>query len=392
MNWTELIDTADDAIAADEACVLCTVVRLDGSGYGRPGARLLVTESGERVGYISGGCLEKDLCRRVWSETERGPRLIALDTRGNSVDMNRYDTGCEGVVHVFCQRLTAENKFAIDAVRWVYKQDGKATLLTIYRSQSQRYPIGASWLYDSQPLSTNSPAPLPDDIEQMVINSQANRWIAFNDSTGAEVQAAIEIIAPPRKLMIFGAGDDVIPVVSSAVLLGWKVSVIGHRPELASLCRFPGAIVHCGDFQVLADRIEIDAATDVLVMTHDFKRDVDLLLALLDSPARSIGLLGSKRRLGRLITKLFERGILLDDSDIARLRSPVGIDIGSSSPAEIAISIVAELIALEKQTVVARPHFQVVGDTRFRKSIDGCVNSGESSYNRQLGTSAVAVR
>ncbi len=354
MNWTELIEIADDAIAADEACVLCTVVRLDGSGYGRPAARLLLTESGERVGYISGGCLEKDLCRRVWSATQHGPRLIAFDTRGNSVDINRYDTGCEGVVYVFCQRLTTANKFALEALRSVYQQDAKATLLTIYRSESSLYPIGASWLRDSQDLGSSAAISLPFDIEEAVASSQSNRWILFTDSAGHEVEAAIEIIEPPRKLTIFGAGDDVIPVVRCAIMLGWKVTVIGHRPELAASFRFPSASVHCGEFQLLGDRIQIDTATDVLVMTHDFTRDLDLLAGLLESSARSIGLLGPKRRLGRLITKLFERGFTLADGDTARLRSPVGLNIGSNSPAAIAISIIAELIAMESQYIVER--------------------------------------
>ncbi len=359
MNWTELIDIADHAIAAGEACVLCTVVRLDGSGYGRPGARLLLTESGERVGYISGGCLEKDLCRRVWSATDHGPRLIAFDTRGNSVDINRYDTGCEGVVYVFCQRLTMDNRFALDALRSVYDNDTKAALLTVYRSESSLYRVGDSWLCDSQSARTNGFENLLSEVEQLVANSDTNRWIEFSDPTGAEVEAAIEIITPPRKLMIFGAGDDVIPVVNSAVMLGWKVDVIGHRPELAASFRFPGATVQCGEFQLLADRTAIDSATDVLVMTHDFNRDVELLAALLQSSARSIGLLGPKRRLGRLVTKLFERGITLTDGDTARLRSPIGLHIGSISPAEIAISIIAELIAMEKQVSIASSRREV---------------------------------
>ncbi len=380
MNWTELIEIADDAIEADEACVLCTVVRLDGSGYARPGARLLLTESGQRVGYISGGCLEKELCRRVWSATEHGPRLIAFDTRVNSRDINRFETGCEGVVYVFCQRMTTENKFTLNALRSVYEQDNKATLITIYRSESPLYSIGSSWLCDSQGLRSNVSSSLPFDMEDAVASAKSNRWILFADSTGREMEAAIEVIDPPQKLTVFGAGDDVIPVVSSAIMLGWKVTVIGHRPELAASYRFPGATVHCGESQSLGDRIEIDATTDVLVMTHDFTRDVELLVALLKSSARSIGLLGPKRRLGRLIAKLFERGTTLVDSDIARLRSPIGLDIGSNSPAAIAISIIAELIAMQQQSSLARPDFQIAGVATHREPIGGRLHSGGSSY------------
>lgn len=340
MSVSKIIDLAIASFEDDQTCVLCTVVRLDGSGYGRPGTRLLLTHSGQREGYISGGCLEKDLCRRVWAETQSGPRLIALDTRGNSVEGQRYGTGCEGVVYVLCQRIDRRDQAAIAVLRRVNEEARDARLLTIYCSESPAYRIGEQWTEDT--LSDR----LPESIHQQVRSANRNASISFTDESGNIIEAAIEAIRPRRQLVIFGAGDDVIPVVQAVAVLDWQVTVVGHRPELADATRFPTARVRCGPLPVVAKSLSLTDRTDVVVMTHDFARDDELLPVLLDSSVRSIGLLGPKRRLGRLVQGLYQRGRTLSDDDIARLRSPIGLDIGAITPAEIAMSIMSELIAL----------------------------------------------
>ncbi|TWT93125.1 XdhC family protein [Neorhodopirellula pilleata] len=345
MSVSKIVDLAIMSFEDDETCVLCTVVRLDGSGYGRPGARLLLTPSGEREGYISGGCLEKDLCRRVWEATNNGPRLIVLDTRGNSVEGQRYGTGCEGLVYVLCQRVDRSHPAAIDVLRRVQEQRQDAKLLTIYRSDSSDYHVGDQW------TEASFADQLPPSVSQEFRSVSRNASIVFTDEAGNEVEAAIEIIRPRRELVIFGAGDDVIPVVQAASVLDWEVTVVGHRPELADPSRFPTARVQCGPHHLVARSLSLSERTDVVVMTHDFARDGELLPVLLDSPVRSIGLLGPKRRLGRLVQELYKRGRKLSDNDIARLRSPIGLDIGAISPAEIAMAIMAELIAMPGELI-----------------------------------------
>jgi xanthine dehydrogenase accessory factor len=367
----DLLEQAVVAYEAGEACVLCTVVRLEGSGYGRPGARLFLSESGDRLGFISGGCLEKDLCRRVWDATATGPKLIAFDTSGNSVDVPRYNTGCEGVVYVLCQRIEDRMVAVIQKILQATSSGCEIRLLTIYRSESKYAQVGDTLLMDmdggcdltqinsvdgvcqnsesDHAYSSQVTAELVDKLRS------ANRTMSFaiHDFDGDVIEAAIEIISPPRRLVIFGSGNDVIPVSTASVALDWRVTVVGHRAELTQSHRFPGAEVLCGPMHEIAEQLigrgtHFNENTDVVIMTHDFDRDVELMDVLLDSPVRSIGLLGPKRRLGRLVTRLHQRGRKLSDRDIARTRSPLGLDIGAISPAEIATSIVAELIAISR--------------------------------------------
>jgi len=419
----DLLEQAIAAYECGEACVLCTVVRLDGSGYGRPGARLFLSESGDRIGFISGGCLEKDLCRRVWDATAAGPKLIAFDTSGNSVDVPRYNTGCEGVVYVFCQRINERHAGVMRRVINAIRSGREIRLLTVYRSDSDYAQVGDTLLIDidgnyqqinikgllvpglclgthcsggSASLSNASETCVLDDsagrafksigskvepwnqsvaIAENCQNSQSNQdypspvtpalfaklqsasrngTFALHDSNGDVIEAAIEIILPPRRLVIFGSGDDVIPVSTASVALDWRVTVVGHRVELTQRQRFPGAEVLCGPMHEIAEELLVCGThfsdnADIVIMTHDFDRDVELMGVLLDSPVRSIGLLGPKRRLGQLLTRLHHRGRKISDRDIDRIRSPLGLDIGANSPAEIATSIVAELIALSRE-------------------------------------------
>ncbi len=374
----ELLEQVIAAHEAGEACVLCTVVRLDGSGYGRPGARLFLSDSGDRLGFISGGCLEKDLCRRVWDATAAGPKLIAFDTSGNSVDIPRYNTGCEGIVYVFCQRINDNLAAMIRLILNATSRGDEIRLLTVYRSESNFAQVGDSLVLDDgnchqisiageTRATFQSNEAYPSQVSSALVaklqSASRNSSFALHDSNGDVIESAIEIISPQQRLVIFGSGDDVIPVSLASVALGWRVTVVGHRAELTQLQRFPGAEVHCGPMHEIAEQLlfrgtHFSDSTDAIIMSHDFDRDVELLDVLLDSPVRTIGLLGPKRRLGRLLTQLHQRGRKLSDRDIDRIRSPLGLDIGANSPVEIATSIVAELIALSRERQGGLLHVQ----------------------------------
>lgn len=357
----DLLEHAIAAYDGGESSVLCTVVRLDGSGYGQPGARLFLSESGERLGYISGGCLEKDLCHRVWDATVAGPKLIAFDTRGNSVEVSRYNTGCEGVVYVLCQRVDDRQATVIRRMLNARTTEHEIRLLTVYRSDSKYAEVGDTLGYvkdrTNQPTIAIGELALHSEVAVALFDklrsADRNHSFIWHDYNGDIIEAAIEIISPARRLVIFGSGDDVIPVSKAGWAIDWRVTIVGHRPDLTQQHRFPGAEVICGPMHKIAEDFLMRGShfsdrADAIIMTHDFDCDVDLMDVLLNSSVRSIGLLGPKRRLGRLVTELYQRGRKLSDADIDRIRSPIGLDIGAISPAEIAASIVAELIAISR--------------------------------------------
>lgn len=349
-----ILDLAQRALDNDEECVLATVVRLDGSGYGRPGARLLMTESGERSGYISGGCLEKDLCRRAWSMTANGPKLIAFDTRGNAVQPGPFNTGCDGVVSVLCQRFLGQLPLELQAQKYTFDSGKAIKVAAVYRSESSNFQVGdiVTQSIEGTKLSVAANADRRNHVEtklnQLLDKSEKTKSVIFDDSRGSTVEVFVEIVTPPKRLVIFGAGDDVQPVYEFARSLNWRVTIVGRRAELADSNRFPHADVRTGDATQIAQEMLIDDQTDVLMMSHDFDQDVRVLPAILDSPANLIGILGPKRRLGRLIWQIEQRGRRLNNHDIDRIRAPIGLDIGASTPDEIAISIVSELIAHSK--------------------------------------------
>jgi xanthine dehydrogenase accessory factor len=346
-----LLELAQSAIDAGEQSVLATVVRLDGSGYGRPGARLLITESGERAGYISGGCLEKDLCHRVWDATANGSKLIAFDTRGNALSTGAYNTGCDGIVYVLCQRIQPRD-VALAATRRakVFKEFMK--FATVYRSESRNFQTGdavavhygASSVSDCL-LSGGIDPEASSTLCRIAGESVQTKSVVMRADDGARVEIFVEMLEPPNELVVFGAGDDVLPVYHIANQLGWSMTIVGRRAELADPKRFPRAQVISGNTLEIAARLAIGPRTKCLLMTHDFDQDVQLLPVLLDSSSEHIGILGPKRRLGKLIWQVAQRGRVVDDSESERIHAPIGLDIGAANPQEIAISIAAEFIA-----------------------------------------------
>lgn len=166
------------------------------------------------------------------------------------------------------------------------------------------------------------------------------------DTPRGEVEVFIESVEPPTPLVIFGAGADAVPVARFAHETGLHVPIVDHRPAFATAERFSGAdqIVVCRP-EAVTREVTLDARTAAVVMTHSYEHDRELLWRLVASPARYIGMLGPKRRVGRMLAELQSEGSFEFDDDLARLHAPVGLDIGAETPAEIAVSIIAEVRA-----------------------------------------------
>lgn len=325
-----LVEAFDAANLRGERCALATVVSVEGSSYRRPGARMLVREGGTSTGTISAGCLESDVVEHAKRVMETGEaRLVEYDTAPTSDEMAwGLGLGCGGIVRVLVEPLAAGSLY-VEALR-----------------RSQVAPISVATLYECTPG-----ARLVLDEEGNVSHEKLSDEMAARlesevraPSRGgmASIKVFIETLLPPVPLVVFGAGNDALPIVELARGLGWRTEVVDPQARPASRSRF-----------AMADRITLSRPEDVgrhvtitprtmtLLMSHNYAHDVAMLRFLLASPARYIGVMGPRQRTERMLWELEASKV-----DLARLHSPAGLDIGANGPAEIALSIVAEMRAV----------------------------------------------
>lgn len=329
---------------------LATVVNVRGSAYRRPGARMLIDSSGRAVGTISGGCLESDVRKRAEMVMESGkPCLATYDSTAPEDIVFGLGLGCNGVVQVLIEPLDAGDDRGLIAFFTscvARRQVGRVA--TVFKSadiplgaRMMRWPDGSVTSNFDDPILT---AALTKAFQETTTRRTAIRTLDLPDGRNAGI--LIEAIAPPLPLMIFGAGDDAIPLANLAKLVGWHVTVIDARPAFATAERFPMAdAVHCLHPESLATSIEVvfPPETMVMIMTHSFARDRELLRFLLPLSLKYIGILGPRNRTDNLLGELAWEKMRFSETALARLHGPAGLDIGAETPEEIAVSILAEM-------------------------------------------------
>lgn len=161
-----------------------------------------------------------------------------------------------------------------------------------------------------------------------------------------EISVFIDVYIPPVDLIIFGAGHDAIPVANYSVSLGLRTTVVDSRAFYNSEERFPNTKRIVTNEEGYEEQVQIGSRAYIIVMNHHLERDQETLKFVLTSQSPYVGLLGPRSRRVRMLDALEEEGIVFSDNQLSRLYSPIGLDIGASSPEEIAISILAEIIAI----------------------------------------------
>jgi len=317
------------------ARVLATVVATAGSTYRKPGARMLIMADGSYLGLLSGGCLEADLKLHAQEVLESGvPRAIEYDMRGPDDILFGIGAGCEGAMRVLLEPAGPGSPAAaaLAAAGRATQTGQPASLVSVHESAD--VPLGT---YDAA-------QPLPSVLTQAAAQSlgeAASRAMDWQEG-GRRTRAFVQFLAPPPHVLICGAGPDAQPVVSAARALGWRVSVVDHRPAYAVAANFPGAEVkHC-DPHSLRGAISVERCHAAVVMSHHLPSDASYLreLARAGVPAY-VGLLGPEARRSRLAQEL---GPVAEELRF-RVRGPVGIDIGAVTPEGIALAIVSQIHA-----------------------------------------------
>ena len=340
-----------DATARGESGILASVVRTHGSAYRRPGARLLLTSGGRRSGAVSGGCLEADLVKKAWWLTEGGKAAVRrYDTTNEGEITQEFGLGCNGVIYVLLERLEQATIPILDAVEEVRLSRRPAAVATVISGSDQSpVRIGERWVRRSNgETKTNiSNSQLVSLIEQeadLALEQRSTR-IVSGEAGGDTVDVFVEPILPSLRLLIFGAGDDAVPMAKLAKFLGYDAIVLDGRSHLARAGRFAADRVIVNSESDPLAGIVPDEWTAAVLMSHSYAQDLAALRVLASHPMPYLGLLGPRKRTESLLS---DAG-LEPEQILAPLHSPMGLDTGADGAEQIALSVIAEIQAVVNQ-------------------------------------------
>jgi len=340
-QWLETREVLDRLVQLARAgggrAALATVVRVRGSAYRHEGAKLLVAEDGSTTGNVSGGCLEQDVREVALHVVRTGrPELRSYCSSADEIAAWDLGVGCEGEVLVFVEPVTeprlreralldGRRPFAVCGMMPGKGEGGRGRLIVTH--DAAEGDLGSA------------------DLNARVAR-QARTLLGSEQSGLHEIgghTVFFDVFSPPPQLVLLGAGEDARPLARLAAEVGFRVVIVDRRPGYLTVERFPSAarLVE-SDGAELAERLPLDAASYAVVMTHNFADDAAYLQALLGTPAAYIGMLGPRQRTERIVRNLSAAGPV----DEARIYGPVGLDIGTDGAEQVALAVIAEVLAV----------------------------------------------
>ncbi len=357
--------------SAQGVCILVTVVGTRGSSYRSPGARMLILPDGSRIGAVSGGCLEGELCRRAHWWTSQSPAVLKTFDTSTQEDNEGFGLGCGGGIDLLLERLPALNQTGRHPERSAEGTQSKdlrfhdsvpreaahpllaqqqvnqsrepsALAVLVHATEACGLRIGERFTIDSAQAHPEIAALL---LRCVKLGYSFTQELREGPHTGSRI--FVESLTPPVQLLVCGAGTDAQPVVAQAAALGWSVVVMDQRADFARASRFPEAerVLVAKDPAVF-EQLRLDARTAAIVMSHSFAQDTFFLESLLAQPLGYlptlgyVGVLGSRRRTLDVLARLGR------DAMPPQLHAPAGLDIGAETPEQIALSILSEMQAI----------------------------------------------
>ncbi len=340
-HWQEtsrVLQTIAQLAAQGRGAALATVIRIRGSAYRRPGAKMVIADDGAMAGSVSGGCLEADVREVALTVLKSGaPRLLHYETGGDDQTPFGLGLGCNGAVDIFVQLASAPH--ALETARRVTTQlqgDLPFTLSTIIEEvgRGRSVIVGA----DGKQAGSTGDAPL-----DRAIAAHARDLLAAGTSQLHDVgslQVFTEVLLPPPTLLILGAGEDSRPLAAFAADAGFRVTVVDHRPAYLAANHYPtGTRLIEARPDARPSDLPLGPRTYAVVKTHSLVHDRDWVRQLLGSEVPYIGVLGPHARVDDLLQQIGAQGS-------ERVFGPVGLDLGGEGPEQVALSITAELLAV----------------------------------------------
>jgi xanthine dehydrogenase accessory factor len=344
----DIIQAYDEATLQNKRTALATVVRVVGSSYRRPGARMLVTDEGVITGAISGGCLEGDALEKAKFAIASGEnKFVTYDSTDEEDIQFGLHLGCNGVVYILFEPIRKDDPDnPVELLRRISDAGEDAVLVTLFSLRSTL--PGTRLLY----LKNNMQGNLPEHLQRLLTGPVKTAY-AEKKPASLEINidnticsAFIEYIEQPVSVVIAGAGNDIQPLVETAAMLGWLVTVVDGRFTYARPGRFPKAsnVLYSRTADILS-QIKTDDRTVYLLMSHNYNYDLGFLKQIVQQEFGYIGLLGPAEKRDRMLSDLNDHGIQLNEKQLSKIHGPTGLDIGAENSTEIALSIVAEIKA-----------------------------------------------
>jgi xanthine dehydrogenase accessory factor len=327
-----------------EHAALATVVRIEGSSYRRPGARMIMTSSGHWTGAISGGCLEGDTLRLARIAIAAGiPTVVRYDTMDDDANVFGVGLGCNGIIDILIEPIQSADDACIRALKSLQSPNDKVVQAIVFQSDTEDLPVGTRLVVDS---TTPTPADAHPELLSAALHQLALGKSGNYTLKSGLAEVLLEVVLPQSRLMIFGNSFDATRVAIIAETLGWEVTLSRDTDNanlIAAQGEIPPAVCHLPTTAILKN-VRFDARTVCVVMSHNYYYDLSVIRQLLQTNAPYIGLLGPRKKWEKMRKEIGElRGHDVTDAEESRIYSPVGLDIGAETPEEIALAIIAEM-------------------------------------------------
>lgn len=333
------------------SAVLGTIVKQAGPSPRGMGTKFLIRKDGSFSGTIGGGLLEARSLEEASKVFETSlPVLLRFALTGT--DVAETDMLCGGNVEVFLEPISPEKPGALEVYEKAAETGGRggegllATALDAEAWAEGRFPVAllekSGQKTGALPGGGGAEAALTESMDR-ILGAKQPVVVSHVDDAGLPLRMYVEPVASESVLYVFGGGHVSRQIVPLAHLVGFEVEVVDDRAEFAAAANFPEArAVREMPFQGVTDQLPVNASSFLVIVTRGHMHDKIVLEQALRTDAQYIGMIGSRRKRTLIYEKLLEEGF--SEKDLARVHSPIGLDIGAETPEEIAVSIVAELI------------------------------------------------
>ena len=341
----DILDELDQWRKQGEEIALATVIRVEGSAPRPSGSRLGLTRGGAMVGSVSGGCVESDVYERAMVVLDTG-RPVRTEYGPAEPDSFEVGLSCDGHIEVLIEPLVEDEAWS--SLRRAVEDDLPAALaIGIAPENLLGKKMSLHLEPGGQATCTGSIDPRFDErvAEQVysLLDARSHGQIDL-ELDGESCRVFVETFLPAQRLYLVGATHIAVSLCRMAKEVGFRVTVIEPRTAFADSERFSSAHEVLREWPVdVLDGVALDADAYVLTLTHDPKFDLPTLARALKSDVRYIGALGSRKTHSRRLESLRAEGF--DEASLSRIHTPIGLDLGGRRPEEIALAIVAEMVA-----------------------------------------------